>query len=78
MLMQQTMDLLHSLRLTGMAAALEEQQGVPDIASLSFEERFALLLERERSTREGRRLSRLLQLARFRCVFHSMSDTHFT
>lgn len=66
MLRQPTLDLLHTLRLTGMAAALEEQQGIPDIASLGFDERFALLLERENSTRENRRLTRLLQLARFR------------
>ena len=66
MLRQPTLDLLHTLRLTGMAAALEEQQGMPDIASLAFDERFALLVERENSARENRRLSRLLQLARFR------------
>ena len=66
MLMQQTIDLLHTLRLTGMAAALEEQRGIPDIAGLSFDDRFALLLDREKLAREDRRLTRLLQLARFR------------
>ena len=48
MLIEQTLTLLHSLRLTGMAQALDEQRGLPDLAQLSFEERFALLLERER------------------------------
>jgi DNA replication protein DnaC len=66
MLTQQTLDLLHTLRLTGMADALEEQRGRPDVAGLAFEERFALLLEREKTARENRRLTRLLQLARFR------------
>jgi DNA replication protein DnaC len=66
MLMQQTLDLLHTLRLTGMAHALEEQRGVPDLASLAFEDRLALLLERERLMRGDRRLTRLLQVARFR------------
>ncbi len=66
MLMQQTLAQLHSLRLTGMAQALEEQAGIPDIATLSFEDRFALLLEREKLAREDRRLTRLLQVARFR------------
>lgn len=66
MLMQQTLALLHSLRLTGMAQALEEQAGIPDIATLAFEERFALVLEREKLAREDRRLTRLLQVARFR------------
>jgi len=49
-----------------MAAALEEQRGVPDVTSLGFEDRFALLLEREQAARADRRLTRLLQLARFR------------
>lgn len=66
MLTQQTLDLLHTLRLTGMAAALEEQRGLPDVAHLAFDDRFALLLEREKSARENRRLTRLLQVARFR------------
>ena len=66
MLIEQTLTLLHSLRLTGMAQALEEQRGVPDVASLSFEDRFGLLLEREKTARTDRRLTRLLQIARFR------------
>lgn len=66
MLTHQTTDLLHELRLTGMAAALDEQRGIPDLASLAFEERLALLLQREKTTRENRRLTRLLQVARFR------------
>ena len=66
MLLQQTIERLRELRLTGMATALEEQQGVPDVHSLSFEDRLALLVEREVSFRENRRLSRLLRQARLR------------
>jgi len=66
MLIEQTLTMLHALKLTGMAAALEEQRGIPDLATLSFEERFALLLEREQAARHDRRLTRLVQLARFR------------
>lgn len=66
MLTQQTTTLLHTLRLTGMAEALEEQRGVPDLATLAFEDRLALLLEREQTARENRRLTRLLQVARLR------------
>jgi DNA replication protein DnaC len=66
MLRHQTLDLLHTLRLPGMAQALEEQQGLPELASLAFEERLALLLEREQLARDDRRLTRLLQVARFR------------
>jgi DNA replication protein DnaC len=66
MLIEQTLSLLHALKLTGMAAALEAQRAVPDMATLSFEERLALLLEQEKAAREDRRLTRLLQLARLR------------
>lgn len=65
MLQQPTRDLLYELRLTGFAAALEEQQGLPDIQELSFEDRLALLLEREKTERSDRRLTRLLGQARF-------------
>jgi DNA replication protein DnaC len=76
MLMQQTLDLLHTLRLTGMAHALEEQRGVPDVASLAFEDRLGMLLERERLTRGDRRLVRLLQLARLR-IAACVEDVNF-
>ena len=66
MLIQQTLDRLRELRLSGMVTALEEQQGMPDLHSLAFEDRLALLVEREASFRENRRLTRLLRQARFR------------
>ena len=52
MLLQQTVERLHEMKLTGMAQALEEQGGIPDIADLSFEDRLALLLEREHTARD--------------------------
>lgn len=76
MLIEQTLTRLHALHLTGMAAALEEQRGVPDIAQLSFDDRFALLVEREQAARADRRLTRLLQLARFR-VAACVEDLNF-
>lgn len=76
MLLEQTLTLLHELRLTGMAHALDEQRGIPDIAQLSFEDRLALLIERERAARADRRLTRLLQLARFR-VNACLEDINF-
>jgi DNA replication protein DnaC len=66
MLDNQTLDQLRRLRLSGMAAAFAQQLEQPSLQALSFEERFALLLDRELSLRENRRLNRLLQLARFR------------
>jgi DNA replication protein DnaC len=66
MLDNQTLDQLRRLRLSGMAAAFAQQLEQPSLQALSFEERFALLLDRELTLRENRRLTRLLQLARFR------------
>lgn len=66
MLLQQTIDRLHELRLTGMAQALDDQRGQPDLHDLAFEDRFALLLERETTARADRRLTRLLQVAKLR------------
>lgn len=66
MLIQQTREHLHTLRLTGMLQALEEQLSQPAMAELSFEERFAILVDREVLYRENRRLERLLKGAKLR------------
>lgn len=66
MLLQQTVERLHELKLTGMAAALEEQLALTDVADLTFEDRLALLIEREMTARHDRRLTRHLQLAKLR------------
>lgn len=66
MLHQHTLDKLHTLRLTGMAAAFEQQLAQPAAQELSFEERFALLLDQEILYRDNRRLARLLKAAKLR------------
>jgi DNA replication protein DnaC len=66
MLFEPTLRSLHELRLTGMAAALQEQQAIPDIERLGFEERLVLLLQREQTSRDERRLTRLLGQAKLR------------
>ena len=66
MLLEPTLARLRDLRLDAMAAALQEQQGLPDIHELSFEDRLGLLVEREAVAREDRRLTRLLRQARLR------------
>ena len=55
MLIHPTLDKLHTLKCTGMAAALTEQMSVPDIDTLSFEERLGLLVDREITERDNRR-----------------------
>ncbi len=66
MLTQQTLETLYRLKLTGMAAAFEQQLQQPATHDLSFEERFALLVDREATYRESKRLQRLLHRARLR------------
>ena len=46
MLIEPTLDRLNELGLSGMAQAFAEQLGVPDMQSISFEDRLALLLDR--------------------------------
>lgn len=66
MLIQPTLDALNRLKLHGMAVALEEQITHGAARDLGFEDRFGLLVEREVTHREGRRLTRLLQLAQLK------------
>lgn len=66
MLIHPTLELLQRLRLNGMYKALQEQLQMPDIGSLSFEERLGLLLERELTERETRRLKTRLKQAKLR------------
>jgi DNA replication protein DnaC len=66
MLIQPTLDTLNQLKLHGMAVALSEQLTQSAALSLPFEDRLGLLVEREVSYRENRRLTRLLQLAQLK------------
>lgn len=66
MLTNQTLEELGRLKLTGMAEAFRQQLEQPETHALSFEERFSLLVDREVTYRENRRLVRLLRLARLK------------
>jgi DNA replication protein DnaC len=66
MLIQPTLDTLNRLKLHGMAAALSEQLTQSAAMGLAFDERLALLLDREVMHRDNRRLARLLQLAQLK------------
>src|ERR1700749_2513217 len=61
-----TIETLRRLRLTGMAKALEEQQGLPDCDRLSFDERLAMLVDREAVERDNAALAQRLRLAKLR------------
>ena len=64
MLNQQTIEKLYAMRMRGMADAFTQQQEDPQTTQLSFEERFALLVDRQWSWRQNRALERRLRDAR--------------
>lgn len=66
MLNHPTHNQLQQLRLFGMARAFAEQQSVPNISSLSFEERLGLLVDRELSERESRLTASRLRRAKLK------------
>jgi DNA replication protein DnaC len=66
MLNQQTLHKLYVMRLSGMADAFRQQLEQPDLASLSFEERFGMLVDRQWSWKEERALARRLRNSRLK------------
>ncbi len=76
MLLEPTLARLRELRLTGMAEALEEQQAVPDLQGLCFEDRLGLLVDRELTLRKDRRQTQLLRQAKLR-LQASIEDLDF-
>lgn len=66
MLQNQTYDLLVKLKLNAQATAFARQLEQPETEALSFEERLSLLVDREATFRDDRRLQRLLSLAKLR------------
>ena len=65
MLTENTITKLREMRLSAMAAAFKEQLTDPNIAGLSFEDRFGLLVDKEWLTRKNNHLARLIKNARF-------------
>jgi len=66
MLTHPTMDQLRALRLEGMMEALEEQRRDPNIADLDFEQRLALLVQRQWLWKSNRALAARLQQAQLK------------
>jgi DNA replication protein DnaC len=66
MLTQPTIEKLYELRLGSMASAFVEQQKDAKIGSLSFDERFAMLVDAEHLARDNRRVKALLKEAELR------------
>jgi DNA replication protein DnaC len=66
MLLHPTVERLRALGLTAMADALVELQNAPDASELSREDWLGLLVDREATSRENKRLARRLRQARLR------------
>ena len=66
MLIHPTAERLRALGLAAMADALVELQNAPDAAELTREDWLGLLVDREATSRENKRLARRLREARLR------------
>ena len=65
MLTENTANKLQEMKLTAMARAFKAQLTDPDVAGLSFEDRFGLLVDQEWISRKNNHLKRLIKNARF-------------
>jgi DNA replication protein DnaC len=72
-----TIETLKTLKLYGMLEALEQQQQTPAVQALAFEERFGLLVDRERLYRENQRRTRLLRGAHLKVAEASIEDINY-
>jgi DNA replication protein DnaC len=66
MLTEQTIEKLYAMKLNGMADGFKEQLQQPDINELAFEDRFALVVDRQWTWMEDRRMTRLLSNAKLK------------
>ncbi len=67
MLNNQTLQTMRTLKLTGMADGLEQQLAQPSThEELGFEERLALLIDRENTYRHNNKITRLLKAAKLK------------
>lgn len=77
MLNNATVSQLRSLKLQGFAEALQQQQEQAHCLDLSFDERLALLVDREVHARGDRKRSRLLQRAQLKYPTATLEDASF-
>ena len=66
MLLHPTLDKLRALKLEGMLAGLVDQQALPQVEQLSFDERLGLLVDREMTARANQKLKVRLGKAKLR------------
>jgi DNA replication protein DnaC len=66
MLIEQILEKLYVMKLNGMADGFKQQLLQSDLNELSFEERFGLLVDRQWTWKEDRRMKRLIRNARLK------------
>jgi len=71
---EHTLDQLRGLRLDGMVHALADPATSTAAAQLAFDERLALLVQREIDWRDGKRLARLLKAAKLKVSSACIED----
>jgi DNA replication protein DnaC len=76
MLTQPTIEKLNSMKLTAMARAFADQMQCPDMAQLSFEDRFGLIVDYQMTDLENRRMQNRLKNAKLR-LSASIEDLDF-
>ena len=74
MLNEHTLSQLRSLRLDGMVHALQDSALSAAAATLSFEERLALVVQREIDWRDAKRIERLLKAAKLKISSACLED----
>ena len=74
MLNEHTLDQLRGLRLDGMAHALADQATTAAAGELAFDDRLAMLVQREIDWRDSKRLIRLLKAARLKLASACLED----
>jgi DNA replication protein DnaC len=77
MIYSQTLEKLRALRLDGLAQALEEQRRQANVLPLEFEERLALLVERQWSWKENRALAARLKRAQLKFPNACLEDIDY-
>jgi len=76
MLIEQTIEKMNAMKLFGMRDALGEQMELSSYDSLSFEERVGMLIDREWTDRENRKLERRMKAAKLK-IPASMEDIDY-
>jgi DNA replication protein DnaC len=77
MLTEHTLTQLRSLRLDGMARAVEEQATSTAATALGFDERLTLLVQSEIAWRDNRRVQRLLKAAKLKVSSACVEDINW-